>query len=108
METKNKGPGPKNKSQRLLIKPKRDAQTVYSIRNGTIEPIKLQDFSDFKQAELDRLEYSRLPKGFHKIKISDTLQNKVDNPQTKLWYYDKSQYVNQESKNTFLLLILLK
>lgn len=101
METKKKGLGPKQKSQKLLIKPKRDAQTVYSIRNGTIEPIKLQDFSNFKQSELDRLEFAKQPKGVHKIAISGTLRQKLNNPQTKLWYYDKSKYVNQEGKNDF-------
>lgn len=87
---------PRESDRGSSIKSEDQPQTLYSFRNGTVNAISLAEFSDFKEKEMQRIEATKKPKGFHSIRISDSLAYKKANPQTKLWYYDKNQYKNAQ------------
>lgn len=73
-------------------------KSLYSMRNGKVNKIALDEFSDFKEKELNRIEESRKPKGLHRFSVPENLK-KDNNSQNKLWYYDKSQFVEEEDED---------
>lgn len=78
------------------IKINKKVKGIYSLRNGTVNKIELDKFNEFKALEDEKIANAKKPKGFHSITLSDSLAHKKANPQNKLWYYDKSQYVKDE------------
>lgn len=74
------------------VQDKKQKKALYSVRNGKINTIELAKISEFKDKELQRLEELKRPKGIHSITKSDGIQYRIDNKQTKLWYYDKKKY----------------
>lgn len=80
------------------IQDKEQKKALYSVRNGKINKIELDKISEFKDKELQRLEEMKKPKGIHSITKSDGIQYRIDNKQTKLWYYDKKKY-HPEAEN---------
>jgi hypothetical protein len=73
-----------------------EPRTFYTLRNGKINGIKLEEFSEFKEQELQRIVERKKPRGIHKIQISDSIAYRKAHPQTKLWYYKKKQDENAE------------
>jgi len=74
-----------------------EPQTIYSIRNGEINGIKIEQFSEFKEKEIQKILDKKKPRGIHKINISDSIAFRKAHPQNKLWYYHKKD--NDEEKD---------
>ena len=78
-------------------------KTLYSLRNGTVSKIELENFHEFKEQELKRLEEEKKPRGLHSIRKSDGIQWKIDHPQTKLWHYEKPKHEPENDGKNFIL-----
>jgi hypothetical protein len=72
-----------------------DAKKFYTFRGGKVENY---DFSDITQLKRSKSEEIQIRKGkIFQIQKPETMIDKIKNPQTKLWYYDKRNYPNRKA-----------
>ena len=81
--------------QPKLEEPKQANKKVFTIKKGKIEPIDLSSIAEFKSAEYEKNQ----PQGIYAIDRSEAIIKKLAEPQTKLWFYDKRNYVKEEIKD---------
>lgn len=72
-----------------------EGKKFYTFRGGKVENYKFTDITNLKRSKSEEI-HTRKGKIFQ-IKKPDTMIDKIKNPQTKLWYYDKRNYPNRKS-----------
>ena len=87
--------------QPKLEEPKLANKKVFTIKKGKIEPIDLSSIAEFKNAEYKKHQ----PQGIYAIDRSEAIIKKLAEPQTKLWFYDKRNYVKEEIKDEENLIV---